>query len=61
MILFFQFCLQYTDILHKPMYMSVCRTITASVQPVWPIVLYVKILLRVPLQCHTDTLRLHTS
>jgi len=36
--------LQYTDFLHKSMFVSVCRTFTVSVQPVWPIVLYVKIL-----------------
>jgi len=40
------------------MFVSVYRTITVFVQPVWPIVLYVKILLRFRLQCRTDTLRL---
>jgi hypothetical protein len=37
------------------MYLSVCRTITVSVQPVWPIVLYVNILLHVSVQFRTDT------
>jgi hypothetical protein len=50
--------LHFTDILHKPMYVSVCRTIPVSVQPVWLIVLHVKIRLHVPLQCRTDTLAL---
>jgi len=35
-----------------------CDTITVCVQPVWPIVLYVKILLLFTLQCRTDTLHL---
>jgi len=48
--------LQYTDFLHKPMFVSVYRTVTVSVQSVWSIVLYVKILLHFLLQCRTDTL-----
>jgi hypothetical protein len=35
-----------------------CTAILLSVQPVWPIVLYVKILLLFILQCRTHTLRL---
>jgi hypothetical protein len=40
------------------MFVSVYRTITVFVQPVWPIVLYVKILLHFRLQCRTYTLHL---
>jgi len=36
---------------------SVCRIIFVSLQPVWPIVIYFLILLHVPLQCRTETLR----
>ena len=36
------------------MYMSVCRTVIPSIQPVWPIVRYVNVLLRVCVQCRTD-------
>ena len=49
--------MKHIDFLHKPMFVSVCCNITTSLQPVWPIVLYVKILLNFPLQCRTDTLR----
>ena len=35
--------------------MSVCRTLTASVQPVWPIVLYGRMLLHISVQCRTGT------
>jgi len=47
--------LHYTDILHKPMYVSVYRTITLFVQPVWPIVLQRKMLLHISLKCPTAT------
>ena len=50
--------LQYIDFLQKSILVSVCRTITLCVLPVWPIVLYVKIPLPLRLQCRTDTLRL---
>ena len=35
--------------------MSVCRNITLSMHPVWPIVLYVNILLHISVPCRTDT------
>ena len=50
--------LQYIDFLQKSILVSVCRTITLCVLPVWPIVLYVKIPLPLRLQCRTDTLHL---
>jgi len=37
------------------MFVSVCRTITVSVQPVWPIVLYGRMLLHISMQCRTGT------
>jgi len=37
------------------MYLSVCRTITVSVQPVWTIALQGKMLLRISVQCNTVT------
>jgi hypothetical protein len=41
-------------------YSCLCAAVLlVSVQPVWPIVFYVKILLHVPLQCRTGTLRFH--
>jgi hypothetical protein len=54
MKLFFQcFCILRT--LHKPIYMSVYRTITVSVQSVWPIVLHGRILFRISLHCNNAT------
>jgi len=47
--------LQYKDFLHKPICMSVCRIITVCVQPVWPIVLYGRMLLHISVQCRTGT------
>jgi hypothetical protein len=47
--------LQYTVFLYKPIYMSVYRTITVSLQTVWPIVLYGKMLLHISVQCRTGT------
>jgi hypothetical protein len=47
--------LQYTNFLHKPKYISVCRTITVSVQPVWPIELQGKLHLHISVQCRTAT------
>jgi len=45
----------YTDVLDKPVYMSVCCTITVSVQPVWPTGLQRKMLLHISVQCRTAT------
>ena len=47
--------LHYIDFLHKSMFMSVYRTISVSVQPVWPIVLQGKTLLHISVQCRTAT------
>ena len=47
--------LHYTDILHHPIYLSVCRTITFPVQPVWPIVLHGKMPLHFSVQCRSAT------
>ena len=44
-----------TEFLHKPIYMSVCRTIHVSGHQVWPIVLHGKTLLHIPVQCRTGT------
>ena len=62
----------HTTIIMRQFFQFSCNTLTfytsrrtclcvaqlLCVQPVWPIVLYVKILLHVPLQFRTDTLRL---
>jgi hypothetical protein len=47
--------MQYSDFLHKPMYMSVCGTITVCVMSVLPIVLHDGILLQISVLCRTDT------
>ena len=47
--------LQSTDFLHKPICISVYRTITVTVQPVLPIVLYGRMLLHISVQCRTGT------
>ena len=49
------FMLKFADFLHKPICMSVCRTITVCVPPVWPIVLYGRMLLHISVQCRTGT------
>ena len=43
----------YTNGLRNPMNLSVCRTVTVSVQPVWPIVLQGKMLLHISVHCPT--------
>ena len=49
----FSMQLNYTDFLHKPMYIAGSRTITVCVLPVWPIVLHGKMLLHISVQWPT--------
>ena len=46
---------QYKHVLRCPMYLSVYRTVTVSVQSVWPIVFQGKILLHFSVHCPTAT------
>ena len=43
----------YKNVLRNTIYLSVCRTITVSVQPVCPIELQGKILLHISVHCPT--------